>query len=245
VLLCLAPPRIAGGQDANEQFSAANRLYETERYGEAAAAYRDLVDHGFESPALYFNLGNALLKAGEVGEAIVYYERARALAPRAEDIRTNLLYARSLSRDVLPPPEGSVFLTALARLKDSISAGEAVATASVLLWLMAGAAAIGRLVPVRRRVAYGVAGGLLVAFALSASLAAIKVDEVSGSERAVVVTPEVAVRSGPGEAYTARFSLHEGTGVKIVRWASDWCEIQLTESMTGWVPSSALLSLYD
>jgi tetratricopeptide (TPR) repeat protein len=231
--------------DPTEQFSAANRLYEEGHFAEAAAVYRTQAERGLESPALFFNLGNALLKAGELGEAIVYYERARALAPRAEDIRTNLLYARSLSTDVLPEVEGSQFLSALAGLKDSISAEEALTVSQILLWLLAIAAAVWRLAANRRQLTRGLVTACLVAFALSAALAAIKVHEATGRERAVVVIPEVPVRSGPGDTYTARFTLHEGTTVEVERRASDWCEVRLAETMGGWVPCSALLGLYS
>jgi hypothetical protein len=57
--------------DPLEQFGRGNHLYEEGRFREAAAAYRALADRAYESPALYFNLANALLKAGELGEALV------------------------------------------------------------------------------------------------------------------------------------------------------------------------------
>jgi tetratricopeptide (TPR) repeat protein len=225
-----------------EQFARANRLYEEGRFSEAAADLEGLVESGFESPALYFNLGNALLKAGELGEAIVYYERARALDPRAPDIRANLAYARSLAADVMPESASSPFLDALARVKDSVSAAEMVRVSAALFWLTAGAAALSRLSPARRRTARGLAAGLLVAFGLAASLAAIKVNEAM-AKRAVVVIPGLAARTGPGDTYSARFELHEGTAVQVEREAGEWTEIQLTEALSGWVPRSSLMRL--
>ncbi len=230
-------------RDPAEQFSAANRLYEEGRFAEAAAAYEAIAKAGFASPALFFNLGNALLKAGELGKAIVYYERARVLAPRAEDIRTNLAYARSLTVDVLPETGGSVFLAGLVRIRDSISAEEALVAALIVLWVSAGALAVARLHQARRQFARAIAGAGLVALALLGAVAAIKVHEEAGSRRAFVVAREVPVRSGPGESFSARFTLHEGTGVEVLREAGAWLEIELTETMNGWVPRDTLLDL--
>ena len=47
------------------------------------------------SAALYFNLGNALFKSGQIGRAIVNYRLAGQLAPRDPDIRANLRFARN------------------------------------------------------------------------------------------------------------------------------------------------------
>lgn len=235
------PASLAG--DPREHFATANRLYEEGRFAEAAATYEAMAAAGYVSPSLYFNLGNALLKAGQLGEAIVYYERARALAPRAEDIRVNLTYARSLTVDVLPEAGGSAFLGGLVRLKDSISAAEALLAAAIAWWVTAAALALARLRPGLRRLAQVFLVVGLLGLLGAGGLAGIKVHEAEAGQRAFIVIPEVAVRSGPGDTFTARFTLHEGTGIEVLREAGDWTEIQLTETMNGWVPRGALIAL--
>jgi tetratricopeptide (TPR) repeat protein len=229
--------------DPREHFAAANRLYEEGRFGDAAATYGAVAAAGYVSSTLYFNLANALLKAGQLGEAIVYYERARALAPRAEDIRVNLAYARSLTVDVLPETGGSAFLGGLVRIKDSLSAAEALLLAAAAWWMTAGALALARVRPGLRRFSRVLLASGLLALLVCGGLAAIKVHEAAGSRRAFIVIPEVAVRSGPGETFTARFTLHEGTGIEVLRAAGDWTEIQLTATINGWVPRESLLDL--
>src|SRR5262245_33914426 len=49
-------------EDLATRFEEANKLYEQGRYPDAAKAYAELVKVGQVSSALYFNLGNALLK---------------------------------------------------------------------------------------------------------------------------------------------------------------------------------------
>ncbi len=235
------PASLAG--DPREHFATANRLYEGGRFAEAAATYGAMAAAGYVSPSLYFNLGNALLKAGQLGEAIVYYERARALAPRAEDIRVNLTYARRLTVDVLPEAGGSAFLGGLVRLKDSISAAEALLAAAIAWWVTAAALALARVRPGLRRLAQVFLVVGLLGLLGAGGLAGIKVHEAEAGRRAFIVIPEVAVRSGPGDTFTARFTLHEGTGIEVLREAGDWTEIQLTETMNGWVPRESLIAL--
>jgi hypothetical protein len=229
--------------DLNADFTAANRLYEAGKFAEATAAYQAIIDRGYESATLYFNQGNALLKAGELGEAIVAFERARTLAPRDEDIKENLERARSLAVDVVPVPAGSIFLSRLAAIKDWLSPAEALRAAAVCMWLVLLTASCSRLWPRGRaglRIATWVLVGLLVA---TSALAAIKVADAARTRTAVVVVREVPVRSGPGENYTARFTLHEGTTVRILRLAGDFTEIELTAETGGWVPKAAVLQV--
>src|SRR4030095_9977885 len=47
------------------------------------------------SPALWFNLGNACFKSGQIGRAIVAYRRAENSTPRDPDVRANLKFARN------------------------------------------------------------------------------------------------------------------------------------------------------
>src|SRR6187401_894746 len=85
----------APAADALNKFETGNKLYEERKFAEAAAAYQGIVDSGLGSPALYFNLGNALFKSGQNGRAIVAYQRAAQITPRDPDVRANLQFARN------------------------------------------------------------------------------------------------------------------------------------------------------
>ncbi len=87
----LVLPRAAEPAAAFEQ---ANKLYEQGRFPAAAVAYENLLRSGQRSAAVYFNLGNACFKSGQVGKAIVNYRLAERLAPRDPAIRANLQFAR-------------------------------------------------------------------------------------------------------------------------------------------------------
>src|SRR3954465_12492039 len=82
-------------QDGPSAFEAANRLYFEGKFPEAATTYGMLAQSGQTSAALYFNWGNALFKAGQIGRAIAAYRQAEALAPRDPDVRANLQFARN------------------------------------------------------------------------------------------------------------------------------------------------------
>jgi tetratricopeptide (TPR) repeat protein len=88
-----------GGESPSAVFFRANGLYSDERYTEAAVEYERILAAGRASGNLYFNLGNARFKAGDLGGAVVAYERARLSMPGDPDLRANLAYARTLAGD--------------------------------------------------------------------------------------------------------------------------------------------------
>src|SRR5207253_6076018 len=94
-LLLLARASSLTHADVPTAFEQANKLYEQGKFGDAAAAYGKIIADGRVSPALYFNLGNALFKSGQVGRAILNYRLGEQLAPRDPDIRANLRFARN------------------------------------------------------------------------------------------------------------------------------------------------------
>jgi cytochrome c-type biogenesis protein CcmH/NrfG len=73
---------------------AANQLHEAGQYEDATTAYEHLVNQGVAESTLFYNLGNAYFKQGEVGRAILNYDRAARLNPRDADIQANRELAR-------------------------------------------------------------------------------------------------------------------------------------------------------
>ena len=73
-----------------EVLETANEYYANEEYQKAISLYDSILNAGYESAALYYNLGNAHYKNGDLTNAILHYERAKLLAPKDEDIQYNL-----------------------------------------------------------------------------------------------------------------------------------------------------------
>jgi tetratricopeptide (TPR) repeat protein len=227
-------------KDPRERFARANRSYQDGRFVEAVAIYDSILEDGRESPALYLNLGNALLRAGELGEAIVAYRRGLKLSPRDRDLRANLRYAESFSVDVVPDDSSSMFLEWLAGLVRRVSAAEALHVAAALYWLAVAVFLLGRLRPRWRRASGVAMWVLLPVLGLTAGLAAERAYAVWGRSEAIVLVEAIPVRTGPAEDYSVRFNLHEGTAVVIRRSADEWLEVELTDELSGWVPAGTL-----
>ena len=86
-----------------EFYQEGNRLYQEGDFEGALASYLRLVEAGFESGEVYYNIGNTYFKLGDVAPSILYFERARRLLPGDEDVQANLDLARSLTVDEIEP----------------------------------------------------------------------------------------------------------------------------------------------
>ena len=105
----------AGEADLLQQ---ANQLYSEGEYRQAADAYEQLLQEQGVAPELYYNLGNAYFKAGEVALSILNYERALRLNPRFDDARYNLQLAQERVIDNIPPAQ--VFFVKRGRIVNAV-----------------------------------------------------------------------------------------------------------------------------
>src|SRR5712691_2462480 len=83
---------------SDAQFAKANQEYAAGHFKEAIDNYEALVRSGEWSANLFYDLGNAYFRAGDLGRAILSYERALALDRHHPEAEANLRIARDEAR---------------------------------------------------------------------------------------------------------------------------------------------------
>jgi tetratricopeptide (TPR) repeat protein len=212
---------------------AANTAYDEARYGRAVEAYSELLEHGVDDGRVHFNLGNAYLRNGELGQAIASYLRARARLPRNQDVVANLDFARKSTKDALAPPAPSPVMSTLFFWHYGFSSAElrrAAVALNLVFWLVLAAGLYRRSSEVLRWMALA---ALVLLLAVGGSLVA----RWAFPQRVAVVIPqEIEARSGNSSEDVVRFKLHAGTEVRVVERRGDWFRIALPDGQQGWVP---------
>jgi tetratricopeptide (TPR) repeat protein len=219
----------------------ANRLYENGRYAEAAQTYEQLVAGGVQDSTVFYNLGNAYYQQGDMGRAILNYERAQRLTPRDDDVQTNLALAREKIVDQYG--EDDALLNQLTVWARSWLTLNEMAVAALGLWLLLG----GFILLYRRKnstLVKGLVGVTAVLFLGGLFSLGTRLYVESNRPVAIVVVAETAVTSGPGEQYPTQFTLHSGASVAILDQRLNWTRITLPgDQLQGWVAAGAVTAV--
>jgi tetratricopeptide (TPR) repeat protein len=225
-----------------EAMQLANQDYEAGQYAEAAAIYETMLESGIYHSAVYFNLGNAYFKQGQIGRAILNYRRAALLAPRDGDIRTNLNLARAQTVDKLEAPTEGAWSNLAKLAEEWLTLREAAWLALALWWLMAGLAVVIILKPSLRRWGLAVIGLLAVFLVVGLLSMANRYYTAQTYPPAVIVAEQVDVTSGPGgsDQYLVEFNLHDGAEVSLLESRSGWQRVTLPGDLQGWVTAEAV-----
>jgi len=241
VLLVLFP-LAARSQEASLQFEQANGLYRSGSYEKAAELYEQILKNGYESPALYYNLGNAYFKVQNIPAAILSYERAKRLAPHDEDILYNLRLANLRVVDKIEPlPQLFVFewWGSFVALLPS----ERWAVVGILaLWIaVIGGAAYwvvrGELI---RRISFFISVLMIVLTCVAFASGMQRYHAEQNAASAIVFAQSVSVKSAPDAQSTDLFVLHEGVKVDVMDTVGDWKKVRLADGKEGWVMISSI-----
>ena len=210
-------------------FDAANKLYEQGNYKQAAEAYKLLVQKAQVSAPLYFNWGNALFKAGQIGQAINAYQHAEALAPRDPDIRANLQFARNkVQAPTLLPERTQRWLGKL-----TLTEWTWLAAASLWVWLLLLAAMQWRPTlksTLQNFVVWGGLCTLVVCACFAGSFYFHRLDS-----RATVVVAETNARLAPLEESQTAFTLHDGAELQVLDQKDQWLQVRIDPRRSGWI----------
>lgn len=224
---------------ASAQIKAeADSAYVQERYEQAISLYNKLLETG-ASASVYYNLGNAYYRTGDMAHAILAYERAYLMEPGDADIRFNLQLARTKTIDKIVPESEMFFITWFRQMIDWYSADQwgrtvvvcfALFVVSLLLYFFAGRM-------LWRKVGFGVGVCTLILAVLFHIFAYQQQQKLLVRTHAIVMSSSLTVKSTPSTSGTDLFVLHEGTKVEITDdTMKDWKEIRLADGKVGWVP---------
>ena len=219
---------------AQSDFDIANAAYAEGRYEEAATGYELLLAEA-PNATLYYNLGNARFKQGELAQAILSYERALRLDPNYKDAQYNLKFAQSRITDNIV--EQDFFLSAWARVIRNNLRERTWLILSITLFIIG---LVGLLLfllgrePWIRKTAFHTAWIALL-FSLIAGLNASSLHQRDTLRNEAIITQGVVnAKSSPDRSGTDLFTIHEGTKVIIRETIGEWANIRVGNN-EGWI----------
>jgi tetratricopeptide (TPR) repeat protein len=202
-------------------------------YRESAALLESLLGDGFRNGAVYYNLGNAYVRAREYGRAIAAYRKAKPYRPRDPYLEANLRQALAAAPGRLPEAPlpwwrhvlfWSGWLSypekAYGAFSGFVLAALAACSAVILRWPRA----------------YWVSGALILLAAVMSVDAGLAYSDVARSRRGVV-TAEIIVRKGIGKDYEPAFDqpLKDGAEFTVLSDNGEWILGHFEGIGDGWL----------
>ena len=229
-------------KDENRSFYTGNVYYEKKDYAKALENYRAAFDMGIESGNLYYNMGNASLKMGKIGYAILFYEKAMRLIPQDGDLKSNMVYAKAFSSGAsTAQPSGMGFIAALIKSPFGDLNLNGVAIVTIALYLLSVGMAILFLVTpffVRRlRILFILA---IFAFLWSGAVFGIRYYEEEILKKGVVVVKAAEAKYEPVESSTTYYKVQEGDEVTVMGTRDGWRHIRRPDGKSAWISETVV-----
>lgn len=232
----------ASGQEAARRLQEANQAYQDGRFEDAIEKYEAILQEGYGSGVLHYNLGNAYYRAGQAGRAVLNYERALKWSPGDRQALQNLEAVRSGLKDaLLVVPESA--LVYRWRVVQGLMPSDAWAGLGlVFLWAGIGGLALWLGHRVRRYKKAGfIAGWIFLGLSIFPFLFAIgRARQEFRKDYAIVMVEEAQLRVAPERESQEVLLLHEGAKVRILDAIGSWYQVRLSDTSEGWLPADVL-----
>lgn len=219
----------------------ANNLYQKQNYKGAEKIYQALVDSGYSGVSLFYNLGNTYYREGNLGFAILNYERALRLSPGDEDIQHNLALANSKTVDKIETlPEFFLFqwwegLVSLFSLQGWTY------TAYIFYFLLLISIGIYFFARKTNYQKYSLFSGLILFILLIFTVILLVVNlNRQKIKNGIVIEQTAIVKVSPDTKSSDAFVIHEGLKVKLEDKIDNWVKIKLNDGKVGWLQKQKL-----
>ena len=173
----------------------------------------------------------------EYPTALLFFEKARLLAPNDDEIKYNLELTRTLTGDKIDAIE-ELFVYRWARAVVNLQPFENWAWLSVSCFMLCLVLlAVYFFVRIRGlKVLSFWCGFILIALSTGSFVfASMQYKTIQQSNTAIMMTPAVTAKSSPSDTGSDLFVVHDGTKVSVLQKSGEWAEIRLADGNRGWV----------
>jgi tetratricopeptide (TPR) repeat protein len=231
---------IFGNAQTSALFIKGNAYYNRAQYKEALKTYQQILDEGYQSAAVYFNMGNASYKSGDIPSALLYYEKAHKLAPGDDDINFNIRFANLKTTDKIDQvPEFFLFnwwkafiLTFSINILAILSIALVLfGSVMLIIYFFTSSVSI-------KKTSFYTSIILFFAGTFMIFIAGMQISYFKGHRQAIIFSGSVTVKSGPVEQSSSLFVIHDGTKVNVLENSNGWIKIGLVNGNEGWIKQS-------
>lgn len=227
-------------QSADDIMNEANKFYQEQNFNAAIESYSKIIAQGYESSSLFFNLGNAYFKSGNLGRAILFYEKGLKLSPGDDDILFNLRIANLRTVDKITELPKLFIVEWWERLITSLYTSGWAFVTTVVFWIFL--ASIGLFIfakKIRVQKFSLMAGSLsLAVLIISVVILISRYNHEAVTNYGILTEQIYSVKGAPDFRSNDIFVIHEGIKFSVEDQVNEWYKIRLVDGKIGWIPKN-------
>jgi len=212
---------------------SAKTHYDESDYEMAIKSYQQILNKGFESGEIRYNLGNSFYRTNHIGKAILNYEKALKFLPGNEDVIFNLSLANAKKKDKFENVPNASLSNLFVSINKVISFDFWAVLSSILLIGSGTLFIISKRNKNNQFIKYSiiiVATGILTGF-----ISLQQKKAVLNTKNCIVINNQSNILSEPNSNSTILLEVNEGSKLKIIRTDDSWLNVSTPSNDKGWI----------
>ena len=247
IISFLALALISFSSMAQSLIEKANAEYDADKFANALELYLQASVEDGVSSDLFYNIGNTYYRMGELGQSVLYYERALMLDPRNEDAKSNLEFVNSKIQTKISDEKSFVLQVIDDFTKTQSSNTWATISAICFILMLVGILLYAFTSTILlRKIGFFGGGAMLIITFISTMCAFSMKSKVEAHNKAIIITPSVTLSTVPRvpkDKAEEAFILTAGNKVTIVDSVENkngeiremWYDIKANDTHRAWV----------
>jgi len=238
LLFFIGIPLFAVEEGISQYYKNGMDAYKKGQYDLAIQEFESILSNNWDSPELYYNLGNAFFRSGNTAGAVWAFESCLNLSPTYSDAKYNLKLANLKVIDRMGLPDPPLYLQWYLGLKEQFTPTTWINITLFIFFLFSLSVTVNRLFLFS--LVQNLRGVILTIFFISLFLTFHSIWTDNSLNLGVIYSLKAEVRSEPNTFSTRLFEVHEGLKVSINQLENDWIEIELLDGKTGWITENQI-----
>jgi tetratricopeptide (TPR) repeat protein len=222
----------------NDKFIQANNLY--------IELYYQIIDSGFHSSELYYNLGNSFYKLNDIANSILFYEKSLKLNSNDKDAINNLkMVNNAIIDDITKIPEPFID-SQLNRISNilSFSVWSYITIILSFMFLLIFIFYLFSKEPNFKRASFTFLFVLFILIGTTLKISFHAYEKNYVDQYAIIFSTKTEIKAEPNERSENLLILHLGTKVKIIdSFNEEWVKIKLVNGQEGWINNKELKTI--
>lgn len=229
-------------QSPDELMKNGNKFYQEGQFEQAVQTYQKILGQGFESGAIYYNLGNTYFKSEKLGYAIYCYEKGLKLEPNDEDLSYNLRIAQARTFDKITELPKLFIIAWWEGLVTSLSISAWSFIVILIFWILLISIAVYYFARNARfqRISFLSSSISLAVLIVVVVLLFVRVNREAATNYGILLQQTYSVKVSPDVKGSDAFIIHEGIKFSIEDHVNDWVKIRLVDGKIGWIQKSVM-----